>query len=143
MAQKPLLNMLGVGILVTAVLVAWTVWGVRKPPTQATKAWETIRPGMSLADVEECLRDGRNFCFYQLKRANEWQRVSRNEFVTAEKVPPSVAVDTNAVAQTNVAATEFRLQLTFTGMAPNRTSFIVDMDSSGRVERVTGPHTWE
>ncbi|MFC1462670.1 hypothetical protein ACFLQU_03600 [Verrucomicrobiota bacterium] len=41
------------------------------------------------------------------------------------------------------ATPQSRLQLHFMGMAPNRTSFTVELDHKGNVAKVTSPYDWD
>lgn len=117
-------------VLSVAGMLIWTTWSIFEPARRAERVHQAIRPGASFQEVESLLT-GRYFCFYQVKTNEEWQSLSRSEFIDA--------VETKS---TN-ASPAMRLQLTFLGLSPYRVSFDVELDCTGNVTNVTKPYGWD
>ena len=95
-------------LAVVAGPVALCARQLREPGRRAARIRRAIRPGMKVEDVERLLT-GRHYCFYQVMKDDEWQSVSREEFMRGLM---------DRAAGTPTAA---RLQLTFMG-ASSRSS---------------------
>ncbi|MDI1320800.1 MAG: hypothetical protein PSW75_11510 [bacterium] len=118
-------------IVMAVALLGYSVWQIREPGRRAHATYDTIRGGMSTAEVEQLLT-GRHYCVYQVQRpGGEWEIVNREDFAKLVAAPDSKAY------------TNLRLMLTFLGMSPGRVSFIVDLDRAGRVQKLNPPYNWD
>ena len=115
---------------VVAGFVLLFVWKLIEPGRRASRMQQAIRPGMSVADVEDLL-EGDHCCFHQIKSGDGWENVSREEFMEG------------LADQTAGAPAAARLWIWFFGLSPRRVSFSVEIDGSGSVIKATTPHGWD
>ncbi len=117
-------------VAVVAGLVVLFVWKFSEPGRRASRMHQAIRPGMSVADVENLLT-GSHLCFYQTKSGDGWQNVPREEFIEG------------LADQTAGAPTAARLWIWFFGIAARKASFTVEINASGSVIKTTTPYGWD
>jgi hypothetical protein len=119
-----------IAVLVALAVLFYVFWSVGEPGRRARRVHEAIRPGISYSNVEGLLT-GRYYCLFQVSTNEQWQTLSRDEFIHFLAASP---------CNTNVAT---RLQLHFMGTAPLRASFFVYLDNKGIVTNLTMPYGWE
>ena len=116
--------------LIMAGMFASTLWAVWETRWRAERIHQAMKPGDSFEEVESLLT-GRHFCFYQVKRDEEWASVARSEFI---EIIDSASMN---------GSPELRLHLAILGMSPYRVSFNVELDRAGNVTNVTEPYGWD
>lgn len=119
-----------ISVLIVLALIVYVFWQIGEPGRRAKRVHQAIRPDMSVSDVENLLT-GRHYCFYQVKTNEQWQSLSRDEFLGSMAVTTTSAPDA------------MRLQLHFMGISPGRVSFFVEIDNSGDVSKITDPYGWD
>jgi hypothetical protein len=124
--------MKGCALRIAAVvgILVLIVWQFGEPDRRASRIQRAIRPGMSVADVEELLT-GRDHCFYQIRGEDGWQSVEREDFM--RRLADRSAGEPFAA----------KLHLWFSGISPRRATFSVQIDGSGTVTGTTVPYGWD
>lgn len=109
--------------LAACAVVFFIVWSIGEPARRARRIRATIRPAMSVEDVEKLL-SGRHVCLYDVMISSQWTHVSREQFA--------------ALAHGGaVTSPPLRMTLYFLGMSPARSGLSVSFSPRGKVERVT------
>ena len=119
-----MLVLLGLGLMV------WAFREIGEPGRRAREVFATIHPGLNALELEPLLT-GRHYCVYQVQRPDGWEIVTREDFQKLITTPLAGA------------PVKLRLMLTFMGMSPGRTSFLVEVGSDGRVQKVEKPYNWD
>lgn len=115
-----------IGILVVVAIGVIVLWQIVEPGWRAYRVHASIRPGMTLDQVEDLLT-GRYFCTCEIRDNRGWQKVSRDEFAgVLERIDGNESFD-------------MRLHIIFQGIPPFYFVFTVGFDCGGRVSAVTRP----
>jgi hypothetical protein len=132
----------GKGCLIACLVIiglgAYASWQIGAPGRHARHVREAIQKGMTLDQVESLLAasNDRHYIWFDILTDGKWERVQRDRFIRFASIR-------DASTSTNNATSQARVELTFMGTAPNRVSFFVEFDASGRVTQVTNPYGWD
>jgi hypothetical protein len=119
-----------VALLLGGACIAFFGYRIGEPSRRARRVHQSIRPGMSVGDVESLLT-GRYYCSYKMKRGADWETVYRDEFLAA------------SVAPEGDPRIPRRIWLVFMGPSPFRVSFYVEIDERGLASGATDPRGWD